>query len=232
MSYLFDNWGQVIDLTVRHLWLSLVPIVLGFVIALPIGWYASRHRRLRGVLLGVGSVLYTIPSVALFVLLPVLIGTQYLDPINVVIALTMYAVAIMVRSATDAFTSVSDAVLDAATANGYGAAGRAFAVELPLAGPVLLAGLRVVAVSTVSLVSVGALTGVSNLGSLFTNGFQRGYDSEIFTGVLGIVVIALALDGLLVIAGRVLMPWAHARTARREVSALTSFFAHLGGARA
>ena len=207
MSYLFENWGQVIDLTVRHLWLSLIPIVLGFAIALPIGWYASRHRRLRGVLLSLGSVLYTIPSVALFVLLPALIGTQYLDPINVVIALTMYAVAIMVRSATDAFASVSDVVLDAATANGYAPAGRAFGVELPLAGPVLLAGLRVVAVSTVSLVSVGALTGVSNLGSLFTNGFQRGYDSEIFTGVLGIVVIALVLDGLLVLGGRLLMPW-------------------------
>jgi osmoprotectant transport system permease protein len=207
MSYLFDNWGQVVDLTVRHLWLSIIPIVLGFVIALPIGWYASRHRRLRGVLLSLGSVLYTIPSVALFVLLPALIGTQYLDPVNVIIALTMYAVAIMVRSATDAFASVSDAVLDAATANGFAPAGRALTVELPLAGPVLLAGLRVVAVSTVSLVSVGALTGVSNLGSLFTNGFQRGYDSEIFTGVLGIVVIALVLDGLLVLGGRLLMPW-------------------------
>lgn len=207
MSYLFDNWGQVIDLSVRHLWLSLIPIVLGFAIALPIGWYASRHRRLRGVLLSLGSILYTIPSIALFAVLPAVIGTQYLDPINVVIALTMYAVAIMIRSATDAFSSVSDAVLDAATANGYAPAGRALSVELPLAGPVLLAGLRVVSVSTVSLVSVGALIGVSNLGSLFTNGFQRGYDSEIFTGVLAIVVIALVLDGLLVVAGRLLMPW-------------------------
>ena len=189
------------------MWLSLIPIVLGFLIALPIGWYASRHRRLRGILLSLGSVLYTIPSVALFVLLPVVIGTNYLDPINVVIALTMYAVAIMVRSATDAFSSVSLAVLDAATANGFAATGRALRVELPLAGPVLLAGLRVVAVSTVSLVSVGALTGVSNLGSLFTDGFQRGYNSEIFTGMLLIVIIAVLLDGLLVVAGRLLMPW-------------------------
>lgn len=207
MSYLTNNFGRVLDLSLTHVWLSLIPIVLGFLIALPIGWYASRHRRLRGTLLSLGSVLYTIPSVALFVLLPVVIGTNYLDPINVVIALTMYAVAIMVRSATDAFSSVSLAVLDAATANGFAAPGRALRVELPLAGPVLLAGLRVVAVSTVSLVSVGALTGVSNLGSLFTDGFQRGYNSEIFTGMLLIVIIAVLLDGLLVVAGRLLMPW-------------------------
>lgn len=231
MRYLFENTDQVIDLTLRHLWLSIVPIVLGFVIAVPIGWYASRHRRLRGVLLSLGSVLYTIPSVALFVLLPVLIGTQYLDPINVIIALTIYAVAIMVRTATDAFASVSPVVLDAATANGFAPAGRALLVELPLAGPVLLAGLRVVSVSTVSLVSVGALIGVSNLGSLFTNGFQRGYDSEIFTGVLGIVLIALVLDGLLVLVGRVLMPWSRASTHYRGVSARLSFFQHLRGGR-
>lgn len=231
MSYLFENTDQVIELTLRHLWLSIVPIVLGFLIAVPVGWYASRHRRLRGVLLSLGSVLYTIPSVALFVLLPVLIGTQYLDPVNVIIALTIYAVAIMVRSATDAFASVSPAVLDAATANGFAPAGRALLVELPLAGPVLLAGLRVVAVSTVSLVSVGALVGVSNLGSLFTNGFQRDYDSEIFTGVLGIVLIALILDGLLVVAGRLLMPWSLARTPYRGVSARLSFFQHLRGGR-
>lgn len=210
MSYLFENTEQVIDLTLRHLWLSVVPIVLGFVIAVPIGWYASRHRRLRAVVLSLGSVLYTIPSLALFVLLPAVIGTPYLDPTNVIIALTIYAVAIMVRSATDAFISVSPVVLDAATANGFSPAGRALWVELPLAGPVLLAGLRVVSVSTVSLVSIGALIGVSNLGSLFTNGFQRAYDSEIFTGVLGIVLIALVLDGLLVLVGRLLLPWTHA----------------------
>lgn len=232
MSYLFDNWDQVLDLTVRHLWLSVIPIVLGFVVAVPIGWYANRHRRLRGALLSLGSILYTVPSLALFVLLPAMIGTQYLDPLNVVIALTMYAIALMVRSATDGFASVSPEVLDAATANGYAPSGRAFAVELPLAGPVLLAGLRVVAVSTVSLVSVGALTGVSNLGSLFTNGFQRGYDSEIFTGVVAIVVIALLLDGLLVVGGRLLMPWSVERAPRREVSVRPRFVQHLRGGRA
>jgi osmoprotectant transport system permease protein len=120
----------------------------------------------------------------------------------------MYAAAIMVRSATDAFTSVSPAVLDAATATGYASRQRGFSVELPLAGPVLLAGLRVVSVSTVSLVSVGALIGVSNLGSLFTDGYRRDFTTEILVGVAGIVVLALLFDALLVLAGRILMPWA------------------------
>jgi len=208
MTWLFDNFDYVWSLTLKHIWLSAVPIAVGFAIALPIGWYASRHRRLRGILLSVGSVLYSIPSLPLFVILPTIIGTGILDPINVVVALTIYAAAIMVRSATDAFSSVSPAVVDAATASGYAPAGRAFSVELPLAGPVLLAGLRVVSVSTVSLVSIGAIIGVSSLGSLFTDGFRRDFNTEIMIGIGATVLLALFFDALLVLAGRVLMPWA------------------------
>jgi osmoprotectant transport system permease protein len=144
----------------------------------------------------------------LFVILPGIIGTGFLSPWNVVIALTIYAAAIMVRSSTDAFTSVSPGVLDAATATGYSSGQRGLMVELPLAGPVLLAGLRVVSVSTVSLVSVGAIIGVSSLGSLFTDGFRRSFTTEILVGVAGIAVLALLFDLLLVLAGRLLMPWA------------------------
>jgi osmoprotectant transport system permease protein len=216
MTWLFDNFDKVWDLLLSHLWLSAVPIVLGFLLALPIGWFANRHRRLRGVVLSLGGIFYTIPSLAFFLILPSIIGTGILDPVNVVIALTVYAVAIMVRSSTDAFESVSPAVLDAASATGYGASGRAFLVELPLAGPVLLAGLRVVAVSTVSLVSVGALIGVNNLGSLFTEGYRTDNDAEILIGVFGIVLLALLYDGLLVVAGRLAMPWARTETPRHE----------------
>lgn len=208
MTWLFDNFDYVWSLTLTHIWLSAVPIAVGFAIAVPIGWYASRHRRLRGTLLSAGSVLYSIPSLPLFVILPPIIGTGILDPINVVVALTIYAAAIMVRSATDAFSSVSPAVVDAATASGYAPAGRAFSVELPLAGPVLLAGLRVVSVSTVSLVSIGAIIGVSSLGSLFTDGFRRDFNTEIMIGIGATVLLALFFDALLVLAGRVLMPWA------------------------
>jgi len=208
MTWAWDNRSTILDLTLTHAWLSALPLIIGFLLALPVGWYASRHPRLRGSLLSVGSVLYSIPSLPLFVILPGIIGTGFLSPANVVIALTIYAAAIMVRSATDAFTSVSPAVLDAATATGYSFRQRGIAVELPLAGPVLLAGLRVVSVSTVSLVSVGALIGVSSLGTLFTDGFNRDFTTEIVVGVVGIVVLAVVFDALLVTAGRILMPWA------------------------
>ncbi len=110
MEWAWRNRDQVLELFWQHTWLSVVPLVIGFAVAVPVGWYASRHPRLRGTLLGAGSVLYTIPSLALFVTLPGIIGTGFLDPLNVVVALSIYAVAIMVRTAADAFTSVSPAV--------------------------------------------------------------------------------------------------------------------------
>ena len=233
MNWLSNNTDKVIDLLLSHLWLSGLPIALGFVVAVPIGWYANRHRRLRGAILSVSGVLYTIPSLALFLILPGILGTGILDATNVVVALTIYAVAIMVRSSTDAFESVSPAVLDAATASGFAASGRALMVELPLAGPVLLAGLRVVAVSTVSLVSVGALIGVNNLGTLFTEGYRTDNNPEIVTGVVGIVLVALAYDGLLVLGGRLLMPWATTRTSlRNAVSPMMSVAQRLRGGNA
>jgi osmoprotectant transport system permease protein len=231
MTWFQDNSDKVVDLLLSHLWLSALPILLGFVLALPVGWYANRHRRIRGFVLSLGGIFYTVPSLAFFLILPSIIGTGFLDPTNVVVALTVYALAIMVRSSTDAFESVSPAVLDAASATGYGSAGRALFVELPLAGPVLLAGLRVVAVSTVSLVSVGALIGVDNLGSLFTEGYRTDNDAEILIGVFGIVLLALAYDLLLVVAGRLLMPWAQARQSRSPVTPIMSFAQHLRGGR-
>lgn len=210
MDWIWTNRSEVIGLTLAHMYLSALPIVIGLVIAVPIGWWVSRHKRAGSAVLGVGSVLYTIPSLALFVLLPGIIGTSLLSPLNVVIALSIYAVALLIRTAADAFASVSPAVLDAATAAGYSDAGRGLRVELPLAGPVILAGLRVVSVSTVSLVSVGAIVGVSSLGSFFTEGFRRDFGTEIAVGVVGTVLLALVFDALLVLAGRALMPWASA----------------------
>jgi osmoprotectant transport system permease protein len=208
MEWIWASRAELASLTLTHAWLSAVPVGVGLAVATPIGWWISRHRRIGGLVLGLGSILYTIPSLALFVILPGIIGTGFLSPLNVIVALSIYAVALLVRTAADAFGSVSSAVLDAATASGYSDTGRGLRVELPLAGPVLLAGLRVVSVSTVSLVSVGALIGVSSLGSLFTDGYRRDFGTEIVAGVIGTVVLALAFDLILVASGRVLMPWA------------------------
>lgn len=207
MDWIWASRAELASLTLAHAWLSAIPVIVGLLVAVPIGWWVSRHPRAGGVLLGIGSVLYTIPSLALFVILPAILGTGFLSPLNVIVALSIYAVALLIRTAADAFASVSDAVLDAATAAGYSRAGRGFGVELPLAGPVLLAGARVASVSTVSLVSVGALIGVSSLGSLFTDGFRRDFTTEIVAGVVGTVLLALAFDAILVLSGRLLLPW-------------------------
>lgn len=218
MDWFLANTGLVAELMVQHARLSALPIVLGLLLALPPGVLAWRRRRARGPVLAVFSLLYTIPSLALFVLLPPLLGISFLSELNVVIAMTIYAVALMTRFVTDALAAVDPAVRASATAQGYSGWGRFWAVELPLAGPVLLAGLRVVAVSTVSLVTVGVLVGIRSLGYLFMDGLQRGIAAEIVTGIIATVVVALVFDLLLVLAGRLLMPWSARRAGPRRAT--------------
>jgi osmoprotectant transport system permease protein len=207
VTWIIDNLGLIGQLSLEHLRLSVLPIVLGFLIAIPLGWLAWRFKLTRGVILTLTGLLYTIPSLALFALLPALIGTSILSESNVTIALTIYAVAVMARSAADAFGAVDAGVRQSATAMGYSAWRRFWGVEFPLAGPVLLAGLRVVAVSTIALVTVGALLGTTSLGYLFTDGYQRKIVEEILAGVVMTMVVALVIDGLLVLVGRAVMPW-------------------------
>jgi osmoprotectant transport system permease protein len=207
MDWVWNHLGDIGGMTLDHIGLSVPPIVLGFLVSIPIGYWASRSAVARSVLLTIGNVLYTIPALALVVLVPVLLGLSLLNPLNVVAALTIYAVAIMVRSAADAFAAVSDDVRQSATAQGYSATQRFFRVELPLAGPVLLAGVRVVSVSTISLVTVGALVGIPSLGSFFTDAFQRDFFLEAAVGFVLVLVLAAVFDLILSLLGRLLMPW-------------------------
>lgn len=216
MTWLVNNWEQIPPLVLTHLRLSILPIVLGFLLALPLGWLAWRFQLTRGLLLTIVGLLYTIPSLALFAILPPLLGLPYLSEAGVEIALTIYAVAVMARSAADAFGAVDPGVRQSATALGYSAWGRFWAVDLPLAGPVLLAGLRVVAVSTIALLTVGIAVGVKSLGYLFTDGSQRQIPVEVLTGIVLTMALALLVDGLLVLLGRAVMPWT--RGARPRVA--------------
>jgi len=207
VNWVVDNLGVIFGLTAIHLQQSIVPIVLGFVLSLPLGWVAWRYRLVRGPIIVLTGLLYTIPSLALLILLPAALGYSAISQTNLVIALTIYAVAILVRAVADGLDSVDDDVRQAATAIGYGSFRRFWAVEFPLAGPVILAGLRVTAVSTISLATVGILIGVTNLGYLFTNGLERRIIAEVFAGVIAVVVIALLIDLILLLLGRALMPW-------------------------
>lgn len=219
MTWVLDNLDLIWSLTLDHIRQSVIAIVLGFVIAIPIGWAAWRYTAIRGPVLSTIGLLYTIPSLGLFALLAAL-GVPYLSETNLIIALTIYGVAIMTRSVADGLDSVDAATRSAAVAVGFGPWRRFWTVDLPLSGPVLLAGLRVTATSTIALATVGILISVQNLGYLFTNGFQRRIVPEILAGVVAVVVIALVIDMLLVLVGRLAMPWMPRRTlTRRERSA-------------
>lgn len=214
MTWVNDHWSEIFTLARSHVWLSGLPLILGLVIALPLGWAARRWSRIYPVLISTSGLLYTIPSLALFIIMPIILGTQVLDPINVVVAMTIYTVALLVRTVADGLGSVPDHVLQAARAMGYGGLRRFVGVELPLAVPVIAAGLRVAAVSNVSIVSVASLVGISQLGNLMTDGYARLIYSEIIAGLVACVLLALVFDGLILLGQRLLTPWLRAQGGR------------------
>jgi osmoprotectant transport system permease protein len=221
VNWIWSNADYIWDKTLVHLALSVPPVVLAFVISLPIGWLANRWRASRGILT-VAGLFYAIPSLPLFVALPALVGTSLRSPVNIVIGLTLYGVALMVRSVADALGAVEADVRQSATAIGYSSWQRFWRVEFPLAGPVMLAGLRVVVVSTVSLATVGGVLGVNGLGLLFIDGFQRDIPEEILAGIVLTIVMALVLDALLVLLGHALMPWSRPGRPSRASSTRTT----------
>ncbi|MDA8437901.1 MAG: ABC transporter permease [Propionibacterium sp.] len=207
IGWFLDNAPRVWSLTLTHAWLSGVPLVIGLAIALPLGWMAHRLPRLRLTIIALAGALYTVPSLVLFILLPLILGTQILDPINVVVAMTLYTVALLVRTVSDGLAAVPDEVRLAAVAMGFGRWRRLVGVELPLAVPVISAGLRVAAVSNVSIVSVAALIGVVQLGSLLTEGFQLLYLPPILVGTIACILLALIFDLVIVVLTRLATPW-------------------------
>ncbi|WKD62134.1 Glycine betaine/carnitine/choline transport system permease protein OpuCD [Corynebacterium ciconiae DSM 44920] len=210
ISWIAENIGYIADLAFQHALLAVPAIVASFVLALPFGFWQRSFPAAREVLIGAVGLLYAVPSLALFIVMPLLLGTSVLSPVNVVVAMILYGLALQIRSTTDAFASVPRAPIEAAEAMGYSRWQRLLQVEFPLALPVLVAGLRVVSASTISLISVGALIGVQSLGTLFTHGFQRAFPTEILTGVLATVVLAVIFDLIIVLIGRVSTPWVRA----------------------
>ncbi len=214
MTWLADNWQTVLTLAGRHLYLAGVPLVVGFLVSIPLGWVASRWSRSYPVIITSTGLLYTIPSLALFVVMPIVLGTRILDPVNVIVAMTIYTVALLVRTVADGLNAVPDDIEQAATAMGYRGVRRLLGVELPLAAPVISAGLRVAAVSNVSIVSVASILGVSQLGDLLLDGYNRVIWGELLTGIASCILLALALDAVIVGGTRVVTPWLRAQEAR------------------
>ena len=212
MRYLLNHLDTAWALALIHLRLSLIPVALGIVIAVPLGALVWRNTALRRLTTLTASIIFTIPSLALFVVLPLIIPTRILDEANVIIALTLYTTALLVRAVPEALDAVDTRVRDAASAVGYTRLGQLLKVELPLALPVLIAGLRVVAVTNISMVAVGSVIGIGGLGTWFTEGYQSDKSDQIIAGIIVIFLLAIVIDMLILLVGRALTPWARAQS--------------------
>ena len=218
MTWFLDHIPEVLRLAWTHAYLAGIPLVVGLLLALPLGWLARRYTWLYAPFTAGFGLLYTIPSLALFVMLPLFTGYGILSPVNVVIALSLYTLALLVRTVADGLGAVPDHVQNAATAMGYTRGKRFFAIELPLAVPVIAAGLRVATVANVSLVAIAGTIGIPELGQLFVTGFQLSvngpYYPPIVLGIVLCVALALVLDGLIVLGTRLSTPWRQVEAAR------------------
>jgi osmoprotectant transport system permease protein len=198
------NWSQVPTYTAANALLGLLPPLIGLVIALPLGIICARYRLFYGPVLSITTLIYAIPSLALFV---VLIDYTGLSNETVIIPLALFSLCILVPNVVDGLRAVPQPVRQAATAMGFGPMRRLVKVELPLAVPIIIAGLRIAVVSSISLASVGQLIGVSSLGYFIIDGFQRSFSEEIWVGIVLIIVLALVCDLLLVGVRRLATPW-------------------------
>lgn len=209
-DYLERNWQEVVDYGIQHINVTLQAIVIATLIALPLAILAKQIPRLSSSVMGVTGVLYTIPSFALFALLAPYTG---IGRTTVLIGLVAYALLVLVRNMVVGLESVDADVVDAARGLGYGRMRLLLSVELPNALPSMIAGLRLATVTTVALVTVGVVVGYGGLGQLMFRGLQSDYRAQIGTSSLLCLLLALVLDLLIVLAGRLAMPWARRRTA-------------------
>jgi osmoprotectant transport system permease protein len=228
MHYLLTHLGGAWALTVVHLRLSLLPVLTGLAIAVPLGVVVQRAPIARRLTTTTASVVFTVPSLALFVVLPTIIGTRILDEVNVLVALTAYTAALLLRAVLEALDTVPAQVRDAATAVGYPPIKRILKVELPLSIPVLVAGLRVVAVTNIAMVSVGSVIGIGGLGTWFTAGYQTNKSDQILAGIIALFLLAIVIDVSIMLAGRLATPWERAARASRRRTVVAPI---VGGAR-
>jgi osmoprotectant transport system permease protein len=206
-SWIPQNASMLAHLVGQHVYLALLPILFGTIIAIPVGVLCARWGWLYPPVLTLTSIIYALPSLALFV---VLIDYTGLTDTTVIIPLTLFSLSILVPNVVDGLRSVPEPVRQAATAMGFGPLRRLVQVELPIAVPVVIAGLRIATVSNISLVSVGQLIGIGGLGYLFTDGEQRDFPTEIYTGIALIIILAFLLDSALLLLRRLLTPWSRA----------------------
>ena len=207
MNWLSGSWALIGELTLTHLTIAVPAIIASVLIAVPIGAWAQSSKGVGGAVLSFLTVLYAVPSLPLLIVIPVLSGVALRSRVNMVVVLTIYGIAVLIRQCAEAFAAVPVDVLESADALGMSRLRRFCTVELPLAVPVIVSGTRVVITSTVALVTIGAFIGVRSLGTLFTDGFQRGLTVEVLAGLVMTIALALLLDALAVGVGALMTPW-------------------------
>jgi osmoprotectant transport system permease protein len=192
----------------QHIQLTGIAVVGGLVIATPVGLLVWRWRALRNPVLSVAGILYTIPSLALFALLVPFTG---LTVVTAEIGLVSYTILILVRNIVVGLDGVPVEIREAATGMGYRPAKRLLTIDIPLALPVIVAGVRLATVTTIGLVTVTALLGEGGLGQLILAGLIQDFKTPLVVGLAGSVVLAVAADLLLAGAQRLATPWRSSR---------------------
>ncbi|MGW8889898.1 ABC transporter permease [Streptomyces sp. NPDC055749] len=203
-DYLSSRGEILWDASVQHVQLTVVSVLIGLALALPLALLARRLRWAAGPVLGLTTILYTVPSLAMFSLLLPVYG---LSAALVVAGLVLYSLTLLVRNILAGLRAVPEETRQAARGMGYGPVRLLLTVELPLALPAAMAGLRIATVSAVSLVTVGAIVGHGGLGNLIYSGMNTYFKAQVLTASVLCVVIAVAADLLLLGAQRLLTPW-------------------------
>lgn len=200
------NASPITDRLIEHLYLTVLAVAIGFVISVGLAVFALRHRRAYGPITAATNIMFTIPSLALFALLVPFTG---LTVLTAEIALVSYTLLIIVRNIVAGIDGVSPAVLEAADGMGYTRRRRFLEIEMPLAMPVIVAGLRIATVTTVGLVTISAIIGLGGLGFYILRGLQTFFWTAVLVGTVGSVAIAVVFDVAFVLLERSLTPWLH-----------------------
>jgi len=203
-EYVRTRADELTAATVEHLRITIISVIIGALLALPLALVARRIHRLRATILGTATAIYTIPSLALFSLLLPFTG---LTETTVIVGLVLYSLTVLVRAVLAGLDGVPEEVRGAGRGMGYSPNGLLWRVEMPLALPVLIGGLRIATVSTVALTTIGTIVGSGGLGDLIQTGLQSNFKAQVLTASVLCVVIALVLDVVLLGTQRFLMPW-------------------------
>ncbi|MFD7865207.1 ABC transporter permease [Streptomyces sp. NPDC059783] len=203
-EYLRSRSQELTDATVQHIWITAVSVAIGVAVAFPLALLARRGRRFAGPVLGLTTVLYTVPSLAMFSLLLPLFG---LSAALVVTGLVLYSLTVLVRNTLAGLEAVPQEAKDAARGMGYGSVRLLWEVELPLALPALIAGVRIATVSTIALTTVGSIVGRGGLGNLISEALPSFFKAQVLAASVLCVLLAVVADLLLLGVQRLLTPW-------------------------